>query len=92
MICNYNQFLDFVLMLSEQEIPKPAYNYRYTQVLSTLVRPTGFEPAAFRVGVIRRPNEKALRPSGLVGFGQICGELQKNPGGIAVQCLRGFFR
>lgn len=36
MICNYNQFLDFVLMLSEQEIPKPAYNYRYTQVLSTL--------------------------------------------------------
>ena len=44
MICNYNQFLDFVLMLSEQEIPKPAYNYRYTQVLSTLVRVVGLEP------------------------------------------------
>ena len=44
------------------------------------------------VGVNRRPKEKPLGPSGFVGFGQICGELQENPGGIAAQCLRGFFR
>ena len=44
------------------------------------------------VGVIRRPNGKPLWPSGFVGFGQIYGELQKIPGGVAVQCLRGFLR
>ena len=30
--------------------------------------------------------------NGFVGFGQICKVLQKIPGGIASQCLRGFFR
>ena len=44
------------------------------------------------VGVIRRSNGKPLGRSGFVGFGQICRELQKNPGGVAVQCLRGLFR
>ncbi len=54
-----------------------------------LVRPAGFEPVAYRVGVIRRSNGKSLQANGFVSFGQICEELQKVPGGIAVQCLRG---
>ena len=85
MICNYNQFLDFVLMLSEQEIPKPAYNYRYTQVLSTLVRPTGFEPAAFRVGVFRPSKEKPLKRKGFGRIAQFLQHLRKMPGAIAAQ-------
>ena len=47
---------------------------------------------ACEVGVIRRSNGKPLGPSGFMGFVQICGELQENPGAIAVQCLRGFLR
>ena len=57
-----------------------------------LVRPTGFEPATFRVGVIRRSTGKLLGANGFVGFRQIFMELQKTPGGIAVQRLRGFLR
>ena len=44
------------------------------------------------VGVIRRSNGKPLGPSGFVGFGQICRELQKIPGGIAPQRLRDFLQ
>ena len=44
------------------------------------------------VGVIRRSKGKPLGPSGFVGFWQIFRELQKIPGGIAAQCLRGFLR
>ena len=36
-----------------------------------MVRPTGFEPAAFRVGVIRPSNGKALRHRRFIGFVQI---------------------
>ena len=53
------------------------YNYRYTQVLSTLVRPAGFEPVAYRVGVIRPSSRKALRRKGLVGVAQISAILKK---------------
>ena len=42
-----------------------------------LVRPTGFEPAAFRVGVIRPSSWKALRRKGLVGVAQISAILKK---------------
>ena len=42
-----------------------------------MVRPTGFEPAAFRVGVIRPSNRKALRRKGLVGIVQISAILRK---------------
>ena len=44
----------------------------------SLVRPTGFEPAAFRVGVIRLSSRKVLRRKGLVGITQIFGILKKN--------------
>ena len=57
-----------------------------------LVRPAGFEPVAYRVGVIRRSTGKALGPSGFVGFGQIYGKLPKIPGGVAAQSLREFLR
>ena len=40
-----------------------------------MVRPTGFEPAAFRVGVIRPSSRKALRRKGLVEIAQISGDL-----------------
>jgi len=57
-----------------------------------LVRPTGFEPAAFRVGVIRPSSRKALRRKGLVGVAQISGILEKNLGSLARQGFRGFLR
>ena len=55
-----------------------------------LVRPTGVEPAAFRVGVIRPPNRKLLRHSSLIGIAQILGILKKNLGSLAGQGSRGF--
>ena len=42
-----------------------------------VVRPTGFEPAAYRVGVIRLSSRKALRRKGLVGAAQIFAILKK---------------
>ena len=36
-----------------------------------IVCPTGFEPAAFRVGVIRPSSRKALQGKGLVEIAQI---------------------
>ena len=42
-----------------------------------LVRPTGFELAAFRVGIIRPANWKALQGNGLVGIAQISAILEK---------------
>ena len=50
-----------------------------------MVRPTGFEPAAFRVGVIRPANRKALQGNGLVGIAQIFGILKKNLRSLAGQ-------
>ena len=43
-----------------------------------MVCPTGFEPAAFRVGVIRPSSRKVLRRKGLVGVAQISAILKKN--------------
>ena len=57
-----------------------------------VVRPTGFEPAAFRVGVIRPSSRKALRRKGLVGVAQISAILEKNLGSPALQGFRGFLR
>ena len=51
----------------------------------SLVRPTGFEPAAFRVGVIRPSSRKALRRKGLVEIAQIFGILKKNLRSLAGQ-------
>ena len=51
----------------------------------SLVRPTGFEPAAFRVGVIRPTNWKALQRKGLVGIAQISAILKKNLRSLAGQ-------
>ena len=42
-----------------------------------LVRPAGFEPVAYRVGVIRPSSRKALRRKGLVGVAQISAILKK---------------
>ena len=57
---------------------------------SFLVRPTGFEPAAFRVGVIRPSSRKALRRKGLVEIAQISGILKENLGSLIGQGFRGF--
>jgi len=57
-----------------------------------LVRPTGFEPAAFRVGVIRPSSRKALRRKGLIGVAQISGILRKKLGSLTGQGFRGFSR
>ena len=51
----------------------------------SLVRPTGFEPAAFRVGVIRPSSRKALQGKGLVEIAQIFGILKKNLRSLAGQ-------
>ena len=40
-----------------------------------VVRPSGFEPLAYRVGVIRLSSRKPLWHNGLVGVAQICGIL-----------------
>ena len=58
----------------------------------SLVRPTGFEPAAFRVGVIKPSSRKALQGKGLVGIAQIFGILRKNLGGLTGQGFRSFSR
>jgi len=50
-----------------------------------LVRPTGFEPAAFRVGVIRPSSRKALQGKGLVEIAQISAILKKNLRSLAGQ-------
>lgn len=42
---------------------------------SFVVRPSGFEPLAYRVGVIRPSSRKALRRKGLIGVAQISGDL-----------------
>ena len=57
-----------------------------------VVRPTGFEPAAFRVGVLRPSSRKALRRKGLVGVAQISAILEKNLGSLTGQDFRGFLR
>ena len=57
-----------------------------------LVRPTGFEPAAFRVGVIRPSSRKALRRKGLVEIAQISAILKKSHRILAGQGFRDFSR
>lgn len=68
---------------------KPAKSYDFADFL---VRPTGFEPAAFRVGVIRPSSQKPLRRKGLVETAQISGILKKNLGSLTAHSLRGFLR
>ncbi len=58
----------------------------------TMVRPTGFEPAAYRVGVIRPSSRKALRRKGLIGIAQISGILENNLGSLVGQGFRDFLR
>ena len=57
-----------------------------------MVRPTGFEPAAYRVGVIRPSSRKALRRKGLVEIAQISAILKKDLGSLIGQGFRGFSR
>lgn len=42
---------------------------------SFVVRPSGFEPLAYRVGVIRPSSHKPLWYKALVGIAQISGDL-----------------
>ncbi len=59
-------------------------------MLPFVVRPSGFEPLAYRVGVIRPSNRKALRRKGLVEITQIPSILKKNLGSLIGQGFRGF--
>ncbi len=70
------------------ESGKPADRW----VLQIMVRPTGFEPAAFRVGVIRPSSRKALRRKGLVEIAQISAILKKNLRSLSRQDFRDFSR
>ena len=69
-----------------------AFRQAHLYCRDNMVRPTGFEPAAFRVGVIRPSSRKALRRKGLVGVAQISAILEKNLGSLAAQDSRGFLR
>ena len=62
-----------------------AFRQTHLYRLVNMVRPTGFEPAAFRVGVIRPSNRKTLRRKDLVGVAQIFAILKKNLGILARQ-------
>ena len=57
-------FITHLQKLQEEE--KTHSNTRVR--LFTLVRPAGFEPVAYRVGVIRRSIGKPLGANGFVGF------------------------
>ena len=69
-----------------------AFRQTHLYRLVNMVRPTGFEPAAFRVGVIRPSSRKPLRRKGLVGVAQISGILKKNLGSLIGQGFRDFSR
>ena len=56
--------------MNDELFNKKARRKRYV-ACDELVRPTGFEPAAFRVGVIRPSSRKALQGNGLVEIAQI---------------------
>ena len=57
-----------------------------------MVRPTGFEPAAFRVGVLRPSSRNPPRRNGLIEIAQIFGILKKNLGRLIEQGFRDFSR
>lgn len=59
---------------------------------SFVVRPSGFEPLAYRVGVIRPSSWEALRRNVLIEIAQIFGILKKNLGSLVGQGFRGFSR
>ena len=69
-----------------------AFRQTHLYRLVNMVRLTGFEPAAFRVGVIRPSSRKALRRKGLVGVTQISTILKKNLGSLTGQDFRGFLQ
>ena len=55
-----------------------------------MVRPTGFEPAAFRVGVIRPSSREPLWHNGLVGIAHISTMFKKDRGSLVGQGFRDF--
>ena len=55
-----------------------------------VVRPTGFEPAAYRGGVIKPSSRKALRRKGLVEIAQISAILKNNLGSLVGQGSEAF--
>ena len=81
----------------KKELPRKLPQKRQAAVIfgitaACLVRPAGFEPVAYRVGVIRPSSRKALQGKGLVGVTQISAILKKNLGSLIGQGFRGFSR
>ena len=68
-----------------------AFRQTHLYRLVNMVCPTGFEPAAFGVGVIRLSSRKPLWHNGLVGAAQISGILKENLGSLVAQGLPIFF-
>ena len=73
-------------------LPQTKKTSEQSELCSDVARPTGFEPAAFRVGVIRPSSRKALRRKGLIGVAQISAILKKNLGSLIGQGFRDFSR
>lgn len=67
----------FAKRKAKNKKPGKAHNNRLFKAFC-LVRPTGFEPAAFRVGELRHPNRNGDQARFLVAFAQVC-PMHKTP-------------
>ena len=56
-----------------------------------MVRPAGFEPVAYRVGVIRRSNGKPLQANGFVGFDRFAENYRKSLEALRCNVFGDFF-
>ena len=77
---------------ARKRLMRLAFRQTHLYRFVNMVRPTGFEPAAFRVGVIRPSSREPLWHNGLVGIAQISTIFKKNLGSLVGQGFRDFSR